>query len=342
LKTGKIFGIIDNAMKVGIDNYGLYPLGMEPLEVLKWAHANGADGVQFSGLEPEWNGKIDRGYLNGLKQFAASEGLYLEWGGAQHIPRDMNTWSRKELFEINSKAAEEAAILGIQTIRSCSGGLMRWNPDNPSTEVLLGETAECLRSQKQMLRDHGVVLAIETHFEFTTYELLRLFEMCEAEPGEYLGICLDTMNLLTMLENPVEATQRILPWVVATHVKDGAILINAEGMETFPAEIGCGIVDLAMIIGLLAQAHDDVHLSIEDHGGRFSLPIFNPDFRSEFPDLTIREFVKLLVLAQAAEDLTKQGKCLVTEREEWPGICEERLKSDIRNLKRIVKEFEQS
>ena len=31
--------------------------------------------------------------------------------------------------------------------------------------------------------------------------------MCDAPPGGWLGICLDTMNLLTMLEEPVAATR---------------------------------------------------------------------------------------------------------------------------------------
>ena len=47
--------------------------------------------------------------------------------------------------------------------------------------------------------DHGVTLAIETHFEFTSFELVRLMERCDAEPGDYLGVCLDTMNLLTAI-----------------------------------------------------------------------------------------------------------------------------------------------
>jgi hypothetical protein len=73
-----------------------------------------------------------------------------------------------------------------------------------SVRDTLRETARALRDQKALLTDFGVVLAIELHFEFTTFELLRLFEMCGARPGEYLGVCLDTMNLLTMLEDPVQ------------------------------------------------------------------------------------------------------------------------------------------
>ena len=156
--------------------------------------------------------------------------------------------------------------------------------------------AAALREQKQMLLDHDVILAIETHFEFTTFELLRLFEMCGVEPGECLGICLDTMNLLTMLEDPVSATQRVLPWVVSTHIKDGGIRQFEDGLKTFAAAIGTGVVDLQRIVQLMLGLPQDVNLSIEDHGGEFTLPIFDDAFLDEFPDLTLFEYSKLFSL----------------------------------------------
>ena len=322
--------------KVGIDNYGLFPLKMEPMEVLRWAAANGSEGVQFSGLAPEKAGKIDLPYLGEMKQIAESENLYIEWGGGQHVPRDMVTWERKEIFETNRRAAEEAETLGTRIVRSCSGGLMRWDPSNPETEVLLSETAECLRSQRSMLRDHNAILAVETHFEFTSFELLRLFEMCDVEPGDCLGVCLDTMNLLTMLEDPLMGTGRLLPWVVSTHVKDGAILLDREGLTTFPTEIGKGVVDLAGIVSLLDRAPQEVNLSIEDHGGSFSLPIFDEGFLSRFPDLTARELSALIRSALAAEESVERGDCSITERGRWPSICEERMKGNLRSLKEIT------
>ena len=102
---------------------------------------------------------------------------------------------------------------------------MRWSTDGPGTPELLRLAATALREQRPMLREFGVVLAIETHFEFTSFELLRVFEMAGAEPGGYLGICLDTMNLLTMIEEPVAATRRLLPWVVSTTMSALAALI---------------------------------------------------------------------------------------------------------------------
>jgi len=211
------------SLRIGIDNYGLDPLGLKPIEILEWAADNGAEGVHFSGLSSQSRIGVDKTYLKELAQAASSRRMYIEWGGGQHIPFDMDTWEKKDIEPINRKAAEQAAILGTRIVRSCSGGFMRWRDKSPATETLLLETATALQSQEQMLKDFNVILALETHFEFTTHELLRLFEICEAEPGDYLGVCFDTMNVMTMLENPIEALERILPWVVSTHIKDGAL-----------------------------------------------------------------------------------------------------------------------
>jgi sugar phosphate isomerase/epimerase len=323
-------------LRIGIDNYGLQPLNLSPLEILKWAEKNGAEGVHFSGLSSEERKKVDAAYLKDLAQYASSRNLYLEWGGGEHIPFDTNAWEKKDISKVNRKVAEEAAILGTRVVRSCSGGLMRWRPESPSTETLLQETARSLRSQRQMLKDHNVILAIETHFEFTTHELLKLFEQCDTEPGDYLGICLDTMNLLTMLEDPLRATERILPWVVSTHIKDGALLLTNEGLVSFPAEIGNGVIDFRQIVERLSSLPREVHLSIEDHGGSFSLPIFESHFLSEFPDLTLQDFVLLIRLAQRARELAQGGELFIEERERWPEVCESRLKRDIQALRKII------
>ena len=321
--------------RVGLDNYGLFPLELSPLDTLRWADAHGADGVAFSGLTEEQQALIGPGTLTDLRMFAADHHLYLEWGGGQHIPRDMTTWAAKELFEINRRAAREAQQLGTRIVRSCSGGLMRWNDSSPPTDVLLRDTAEALRAQAAMLRDHDVVLAIETHFEFTSFELLRLFEMCEARPGDWLGICLDTMNLLTMLEDPVRATDRLLPWVVSTHIKDGGVLISHDALTTFPMPVGSGVIDLAHILGQLDSLPSEVHLSVEDHGGSFQLPIHDPAFLAKFPDLTGPELACLIRLSEAT---AADPACRPVDRSAWAGLCEARLAQGLVALQTLARQ----
>lgn len=328
-------------MRIGIDSYCLQPLQLTPLGTLQWAKENGAQGVQFSGLREGEICLADKAYLRDMARFASEFGLYLEWGGGQHIPLEMSTWQQKDIFEINRKAAQQAELLGTRVIRSCSGGMMRWQQDSPDTQTLLLKMASALRKQKSMLLDHGVVLAIETHFEFTSFELLRLFQMCEAEPGSWLGICLDTMNLLTMLEDPLSGTHRLLPWVVCTHIKDGGIRLLDPGIMTFPCELGKGVVNLNGILHMLQSLPHPVHLSIENHGGEFDLPIFDPVFLAEFPDLSLAEFVDLCRLTRITEELMRKGELTVTSREEWPAVCEKRIKQDLKSLKAIAASVKQ-
>ena len=319
--------------KVGIDSYSLKPLDLDPFELLDWATINEAEGVQFSETPPQAG---DKSFLRELSQYAAQNDLYLEWGGGEHIPFDIATGRPKNVAAINAKAAEQASLMGVRTIRSCSGGLMRWKKGSPSTEEYLKEMAGSLRPLRPMLKDHGVILALETHFEFTTFELMRLFEMCDAGPDEYLGVCLDTMNLLTMLEDPVAATRRILPWVVTTHIKDGAIDLTPRGFVSFTAEAGKGLIDFERILILLAELPRRVNLSIEDHGGEFLIPIFDPAFLAEFPDLSVKELSVLLKMAADTRNLIDENEIAVLDRTRWPAMCEDRVKRDLFAVKRMA------
>jgi sugar phosphate isomerase/epimerase len=323
-------------LKVGIDSYSLKPLDLSPFELVEWAVLNGADGVQFSEVNVPPGTALDKIFLQELRGYAGENRLYLEWGGGQHIPLDLDTGRPKDIFAVNRRAAEQALALGSATVRSCSGGLMRWKAESASTDELLELAAAALKAQKPMLRDAGVILAIETHFEFTSFELLRLFEMCGAVPGEYLGICLDTMNLLTLLEDPLAATRRLLPWVMTTHIKDGGLLLTAEGFVSFTAEAGKGVVDLAGIIETLAAAHPHITLTVEDHGGDFLIPVNDPEFLARFPDLTVPELVRLQRLAVHTRALVDAGKLAVLPRDRWPSACEPRVKRDLRAVREIV------
>jgi len=323
-------------LRVGVDSYSLKPLDLTPFEALEWAVLNGAEGVQYSEINVPPGTVLDKTFLQELRGFAGENGLYIEWGGGEHIPLDLATGRPKDIAAGNRRAAEQAYELGSSTIRSCSGGLMRWKEDSLSTEEFLRLMAASLRAQKPVLRDFGVLLAIETHFEFTSFELLRLFEMCGAAPGEYLGICLDTMNLLTLLEDPLLATRRLLPWIVTTHIKDGGLMLTADGFVSFTAEAGKGAIDLAAVIETLAAVHPQITLTVEDHGGDFLIPTSDPDFLARFPDLTVAEMARLQTLAVRTRELMDAGKLAVLPRDRWPAACEPRVKRDIRAVRRII------
>lgn len=124
--------------------------------------------------------------------------------------------------------------------------------------------------------------------------LIKNFTLNGEEPSTFLWICLDTMNLLTMLEELIQAVRRILPWVVSTHIKDGGIFLNSKGLESFPCQIGKGIIDFKEILLLLSSLPQEINLSIEDHGGSFLIPVFDRKFTKGFPDLSLSEFMDIM------------------------------------------------
>ena len=323
------------SFRVGIDSYCLNPLKLPPGDVLEWTAERGGEGVQFSEGNLAVCGKTDEGVLRELGDHARSQGLYLEWGGAQHVPFDTTTWREKDLLLENRRAAESASKLGVQVVRSCSGGFFRWDEGAPDTAIFIDAMAAALRPQRSLFEDNGVTLAIELHFEFTTFELLRLFDMCDAEPGGWLGICLDTFNMFPMLEDPVAGTERVLPWVVSTHVKDGGVSIGTDGLVTFPTELGCGLVDIPAILDLLESAARPINLSIEDHGGSFTTPL-DEEFLVRFPDLSDTEKTQLLRLASAGEERLANGTLSPTDRADWPELCEERTEAGLSHLRKLV------
>ena len=325
--------------KVGIDSYCLNSLQWDPLTILEWVAEQGGDGVQFSEVHLPHGREADTPFLIDLAAAARDLDLYLEWGGGQHVPYDTNNWEAKDLAPGNRRAAEQAHTLGTRIIRSCSGGFFRWRDESPSTSQLLSEIVTSLGPQRDVFTDLGVTLAIELHFEFTTFEIVRLFEMLDAEPGGWLGVCLDTFNVLPLLEDPLAATQRILPWVVSTHVKDGCLILDDTGLVSFPTKAGMGLVDLVAIFQLLGTLAKPVNLSVEDHGGRFTTNFRDTSFLARFPDVTATELDRLTATARVGTERVKLGELSVTEREDWPQQCQDRTRAGLHNVKEIVKEM---
>ena len=186
--------------KVGIDERILGPLGLSPFETLDWAIMNEADGVQFSaGAGPS----PDRSFLRELAQYAEENRLYLEWGGGEYDPLDPvdRTARDSRRDQPGGRRAGPGPGRGHGPGRrfrpEALGERARSRPRSgfaspPEASASWGRCSGTSASRSPWKR--GSV--------FTTFDLLRLFEMCDVRPGEHLGVCLDTMNVLTDARGP--------------------------------------------------------------------------------------------------------------------------------------------
>jgi hypothetical protein len=139
-----------------------------------------------------------------------------------------------------------------------------------------------------------------------------------------------------LMEDPLRAVERLLPWIVATHIKDGGVLLGEDGLTVFPIETGRGIVDIQGIVDRLQQLDRRINLSVEDHGGSFALNIHDPGFLKKFPHLSVEEFSLLIRLAFRSRRKHALGLKDITTRPMWPAVCEERIRKDIEALKILV------
>ena len=86
-----------------------------------------------------------------------------------------------------------------------------------------------------------------------------------------------------------------------------------------------------------------IQIPQQDHSGipqardsGFTSPVFDALFLSRFPDLDAAEFSKLLRLAARTETLARSEALSVVDREDWPALCEDRVKRGLAAVRAVV------
>ena len=87
---------------------------------------------------------------------------------------------------------------------------------------------------------------------FDWWKADELIRMCVESGCDNVGIQNDTGNWLITGEDPVEATEKVLPWTMHSHVRD---YVLEEGTYNGVA-VGEGLVDFERLLPILAKAGD--------------------------------------------------------------------------------------
>jgi 3-oxoisoapionate decarboxylase len=345
-------------MKIGLDQYTIHHLPLDARGVLDFAAERGLEGVQF-GSPLQLSPTLDPDEIRGVREYAEARGLYLELGipsinphqAAPHFHAEPNAYTDR--LEELMRAAAPAGVSSLRTFigaqfQIVSGSLarrmddLRHDPSRPEIpwDQQLSDTTEVLQRLAPVARELGIRLALETHLDATSFQLLRVIEAVGADVA---GVCLDTANVMARMEDPLAAARRLAPHVLMTHTKDAALLFHEDGLRWQCRPCGQGAVPFPEILAVLASHAPDLHLSIEDHGGLYELPIYDGEWISTFTDLTPAELALLLRRAWAA------GRRLSSRRPEDPEVLETipwgelvlpRLDASVRYLRDLLEELE--
>lgn len=320
-------------MIVGLDSYTVGCFKFDARQVIDYAKEHGCEGVQF-GTPWELSPTLDEGEIVAICGYAREKGLTLEVGIPSVNPHRPNHRVREvgggDDVEGFAKLLRLCTLVGAPSVRTFIGfQTERYDPHVPWRQML-DDTVSFLKRLAPILRDCGLKLGLETHQDATTFELLRVME---SVGSDVLGVTLDTANLPMRLEDPLEATKRVAPFVVMTHTKDSILFFGDDGLRWQARPCGLGAMPLAEMIPLLPA---NIMLSIEDHPRIYPIPIFDREWLSSYPDLTAQELASLVRIARETERRVASGEISNPEREEtvsWEEKVGRRLNDSVRFLK---------
>jgi sugar phosphate isomerase/epimerase len=246
-------------MKVGIDSYcyhrflgDVYPEQQPPSDsltmdrVIDRARELGCEGIS---LESCFFPSFDASYLADVRARL----------DAYQFDR-VYAWGHPDGLEAGrSLQAKDDMILHIHHARAIGATVMRVvgssfsfvrDPHEPQLRIISGWLKEAVR----VAASEGVSLAIENHIDYDADEILRLVEEVDSP---FFGVTLDTANFLRVLDDPVAATEKLAPHVLATHIKD-IEPVKGRSVRAWNyfacVAAGEGLVEIDAIIAILARA----------------------------------------------------------------------------------------
>lgn len=258
-------------MKIGIDSYcyhrffgEIYPDQADPGE--RWSFDDFVERaveleVDAVSLESCFFASFDNTYLSGMKAVLDQHKLerVLAWGHPDGLEAGRNEKAWREMNALIPKAQH----LGADIMRIVASSLrFRYEPHAPQIEAIV----KMLKESVRIARDHGVVLAIENHIDYTSAEI---YEILERVGSDALKVNFDTGNTLRMMENPVHAARRLGPYTVATHTKDVAACRHVAPEEWYffsSVPVGTGLIDMPGVVRALRETGYTGALAVEsDH-----------------------------------------------------------------------------
>lgn len=237
-------------------------------DLLDRAEALGAGGVQGS------LSSTDSEYLKNIRARAERLGMYLEVMGS--LPKDDNTAK----FEATLAAAKQ---VGARCVRSACLGSRRYETFKDLAEWNTFVRTSHARIDRAMpiVEKHGVPLALENHKDWTADEMAALMK---AKSNPLLGVCLDTGNNISLLDDPMYVIETLAPYAFCTHLKDMGVAPYEDGFLLSEVVLGTGILDLKRVVETIHKARPETRISLEMiTRDPLKVPCFTDRYWATFP-----------------------------------------------------------
>ncbi len=281
--------------RLGFASYSIRSHGLNATALLEYAAAQKVDIIQLSvaGL-----GNRDEANLRRIKDEAGRLGIQVEpaYGGICTLGKGWNPQRQGDPVSYVTEAVRVARAFGSPTVRCTVGGADdRYG--KASMVELMDDTMKTLRAVRSRVEDSGVKLAFENHGELRARELATVIE--EAGKG-ICGVCYDSGNPLSVMEDPLFTMEILGPYIVSSHFRDFVVYEHPRGAAMQWVAMGDGMADFGQLIGRFRQFNPTAPVLLEIITGNEpkALPYLEPDFWKFFPGMVAADFARFVALAK--------------------------------------------
>jgi sugar phosphate isomerase/epimerase len=256
-------------MGIAVTCYMTFGHPKDTYEFLEHASDLGAGGIQMqlTSKEPD--------YARKLRARAEQLGMYFEAIGSLPAKDDSGA------FEQTVAAAKEAGALCLRV--NCIPGrryetfttLADWRTSTAQTRATIDAAL-------RIVEKHQLPLAIENHKDWTAEELAALMK---EKSSRWLGVCLDTGNNISLLDDPMATVEILAPYALTSHVKDMGVAPYPDGFLLSEMPLGEGLLDMRRIVDTIRSARPEAHITLEMiTRDPLQVPCLTDKYWATFPD----------------------------------------------------------
>ena len=224
---------------------------LEPLRFLAYCHNLGAGGIQLE------IGRRDPAYALQFGRQAQDWKMFVE--ASLRLPKDQ---ADVERFEAEVATAKNAGVKVVRAVMPSEGSGRRYESYDSIEEFreMRARGRRMLELAEPVMARQRIRLAVENHKDERISERL---ETLQAIDSEYVGVCVDTGNDISFLEDPMAVVEAYAPWAFSVHIKDMAVQECEEGFLLAEVPLGEGILDLPRVVQVLRSRHPQVRFNLE-------------------------------------------------------------------------------
>lgn len=185
-------------------------------------------------------------------------------------------------FDTAVAAAKEAGVAGLHAALTA-----RRYEQFDSLAAFKTNFAQCQRSvelAEPVLRKHRTRLAVENHKGWRAMEQAAWMKRVSSE---WVGVCLDMGNNLSLCEMPDETFDALVPYAIFSHLKDMGLEDYPDGFLLSEVPFGEGVINLKERVAQLRRKEPGMLFCIEMiTRDPLKIPVYTDKYWATFSDVS--------------------------------------------------------